>query len=316
MIPSSSMISHQHSSIQSSSFSQCKLYLILIGLFDVSHTILRSSPRKWLLNLKGGILRNKMFGTQQVMTTQVALAQGSTIGISCQSKCFLHMNPATLVDTLYFSLLTTNETVTQPQGYTIAGSSVIHLPNHNPDTPSSPMVQYANPEPVVIDNLQPVVPATAMLLFDILTITHPNVQGNLNVRHSLIFSNEEWLAIFPANNAVSPVKSFYFNQAPPSNSSGYHLPASSSFTTSDFHYPPHSTCQPTTSSSWQSLANIQLCLYQRCWLPHSEYQSWTWKWCFNSRPNSWTLPETVQESSSTALWQRYSLENSDSGHSS
>ena len=186
--------------LQSSSFSQCKLYLVLIGLFDVSHTILRSSPRM-------------------------------------------------------------------------------------------------------------------MLLFDISTITHPNIQGNLNVHHSLIFSDEEWLAIFPANNTVGPVESFYFNQAPPLNSSRYHLPASSSFTTSDFHYPPCSTCQPTTSSSWQSLANVQLGLYQRRWLPHSKYQSWTQKWCFNSGPNSWTLPETVQELSSTALWQRYSRENSDSGHS-
>jgi hypothetical protein len=177
------------------------------------------------------------------------------------------MNSAT-VNVLYFSLATNDfdivdpdEEVTRPQGYTTAGASVMYLPRPNPSyTPGLPSVQSNNPQPVFFQNSPPVLPETTMPLFDISTITHPNVQGSFNIRYSPTFSDDQLLGIFPANNAIEPLESLYFNQMYPSNSPGYHQPGAS--TPPDCHYPP-STSEPVASSSRQTLADIQPGLYHR-----------------------------------------------------
>jgi hypothetical protein len=195
------------------------------------------------------------------------VASGSLIGISLQGKYFFHMNSA-MVNVLYFSLVTNDfdivdpdEEVTRPQGYTTAGASVMYLPHPNPSyMPSLPSVQSNNPQPVFFQNSPPVLPETTMPLFDISTITHPNVQGSFNIRYSPTFSDDQLLGIFPANNAIEPLESLYFNQMYPSNSPGYHQPGAS--TPPDCHYP-HSTSEPVASSSRQTLADIQPGLYHR-----------------------------------------------------
>jgi hypothetical protein len=220
------------------------------------------NPRKWLPNLKGGFPKNTTFATNQAARVRVAL--GSLVRILRQGKYFLHMNPVAMADALYFSLpvndfdnFDTDETITQPQGYTTARSSFMNLPGLNSHALSLPSVEYTDPQPVAIEKFQPVVPATAMPLFDISTVTYPNVQGNFNVRRSLLFSNDELLAI------SGPVKSFYSNQAySPSSSPVSHQPGSSNFISSDFHDPP-STIEPAASSSRQTLADVQPGLYHR-----------------------------------------------------
>jgi hypothetical protein len=126
------------------------------------------------------------------------------------------MNSAT-VNVLYFSLATNDfdivdpdEDVTRPQGYTTAGASVMYLPRPNPSyTPGLRSVQSNNPQPVFFQNLPPVLPEATMPLFDISTITHPNVQGSFNIRYSPTFSDNQLLGIFPANNAIEPLESLY-----------------------------------------------------------------------------------------------------------
>ena len=137
----------------------------------------------------------------------------------------------------------------------------MHLPDSNGPTPSPPTVQYTNLHPV-IENPQPVV-QTEMPPFDISTAAHPSILGDFNAYHPSIFSDDELLAMFPANNAVAPDESLNFNHAyHPSNPPGYYQPGSSNFVPPDFH-PTPSTSEPVASSSRQALADVQAGLYHR-----------------------------------------------------
>jgi hypothetical protein len=167
-----------------------------------------------------------MFATNQVTTARVA--PGGLVGISRQGKYFFYMNPVAVAYVLYFSLFINDfnifnpdEEVTQ-QEYTTAKASVMHLPGPNPSyTPSPLSVQSTNPQPVVFNNLQLMLPETTMPLYDISSVTRPNVQGNLNIRRSPTFSDDQFLGIFPEDIAVGPLESFHFNQMYPSNPPGY-----------------------------------------------------------------------------------------------
>jgi len=176
-----------------------------------------------------------------------------------------------MADVLYFRLPTNDfdivnpdEEVTQLEGYITDGASAIKLPDPNPsDTLNLPSVQPNNPQPVVFNDIQPALPETTMPLFDISTVTpHPNALGNFNILRSPTFSDHQLLEIFPGNNVVGPLESFYFNQIYPSSSSAYHQPGAGASITPDCHYP-SSTIEPVASSSRQTLTDIQPGLYQR-----------------------------------------------------
>ena len=166
-----------------------------------------------------------------------------------------------MADGLYYSLpandldiFDANEVVTQFQEYTMAGSSMMHPFDPNSHMLGPPTVQYTSPQPAVIEELQPMVPA------------HPspylNVQGTFNIRGSLTFGDEPPSAIFPANDAVGLVDFPSPNQPYPSNSFLYHQQGSSNFTAAEFDYPP-STSEPATCSSRQTLADVQPGFYHR-----------------------------------------------------
>jgi hypothetical protein len=113
------------------------------------------NPSNWPPNLKGGFLKNTTFATNQVTTARVA--PGSIVRIFRQGEYFLHMNPVAIADALYFSLpandfdsFHTDEAVTQPPGYTTAGSSFMNLPGLNSHALSLPSVQSTTPQPVAI----------------------------------------------------------------------------------------------------------------------------------------------------------------------
>jgi len=174
-----------------------------------------------------------------------------------------------MADDPYFSLpandldiFDANGVVTRPQGYTIAGSSMMHPFDSNSFLPGPPTIQYTNPQPAVVEYLQPVPTYRP---------PYPNVQGTFNAPGSLILSQERSSssAIFPANNAVGLVESFYPNHAYPSNSSGYHQRGASNFTAPEFYYPPL-TSEPATSSSRQTLADVQPDLYHG----EADYPTW------------------------------------------